>query len=737
MRAVRGENRRISHADVTMSPRSLHHRCWCAVTALVAASACIYPTDQSGDLRVEIVNGRSQLFVGDSVFVQARVVDERGKVVGNVTIEYGSTDDAIVAIDERGRILGVSEGLAQVRAKALQLEDAPPATLPVRVFRGIEIFDVVAEQTPPDGGTVAHYGEILTLIGIGLDPANLALFQVGPVKARLIGYSPAVVTDASSRDTLRMIVPAGVDRDVDIVALGPTGATAVWPITVIRTDIYEPNDNPPDMTDLGVVSEPIELFEMALETPEDNDPSGGLFPRPFDLYRMHFDPSIEQMSIVFSATRNPKTPNELPFRLFITQSIGDVYQDGFPFDAMAPAHDFFNSMALCKGWIAELYHFWPGLDGPNRRGMRDSMIVALSEIPPGGFEEGALDITLSYSEPPTRPIPYDIRIVPEYLSDLPPDAAEENDFCGMAQGLPTNGESLALNFDHSSDVDWFRFTVTGEPRSTAPTIRDVTEMEPNGAPASADTIALGDRVTGAIDPGGDIDGFWFFADAGTVLDIDVEANDAGSDMDPVLELFDANDGFVAFNDDFGPSLDSRLIHRLPEAGWYRLVIQDFGMWCCGDPFAGGPDAPNAFYTIAVSQLASGNIGIVSMTSDAPFEGVMQFFEPPTDFGFPLVVWSCCGFPIDFDDPAGPWRHTWSDLIDPGEYLLMIHDPPGNPIEYTLTADVFAVGSANIPESIPGFNTQVPPSARTEYAAAKERRLQLTERVSSQSRRAQP
>jgi len=680
------------------------------------ALSCLYPTDESGQLRVELLSGVSQLFVGDTMRVTARVVDQRGAVVANAAVGFRSSDNGVLVIDAQGRAFGVAGGRVDVEVRALQYDHAASVTLPVRVFRGIEIFGVTAEHTPPDAGAVAHYGERIRVVGIGLDPASLPLLLIGSAAPHVVRFAPAVVTDPDSRDTLELVVPAGIPSAVDVVALGSSGTTAVWPLRVIRSDLFEPNDNPPP-SDLGTVTQAIDLFDLALELPEDVDPNGYLYPRAFDLYRMRMDPTTRELSIVFATPRAPKTPNELPFRVFITESVQDVRTEGFPYDAIIPVHDFYQSAVLCRGELADLYHYAPGLDGPNSRGHRDSVIVALKDLPPGGVEPGALDITVSYSLVPSEPVPYDIRLVPEYLSVLPPDQGEENDFCGMAYPLPMDGVPLTFNFDQASDVDWFRFTVGGDPPSTAPTTNDVAESEPNDPPATVDTVALGDRVTGVISPGGDRDGFRFYAAAGTLLDFDVTAYDAGSDLDAVLQLFDSAGTEIAFNDDYGPTLDSRLIFLVPTSGWYVVTIQDFGMWCCGDPHVGGPDAPNGFYEIALSQFASGSIVTMTLTSTTPWEGVLQVFEPPEE-GWRQVAFVCCAF----DQGAG-WMEQWQQLINPGEYYVMLHDPPGNPVTYTVTGSLYTIGGgASPPADLAGLSAPVPASYRAGYRVAKERRL---------------
>ncbi len=104
----------------------------------------------------------------------------------------------------------------------------------------------------------------------------------------------------------------------------------------------------------------------------------------------------------------------------------------------------------------------------------------------------------------------------------------------------------------------------------------VGESEPNDSPGTADSTALGDQATGSIDPAGDGDYWFFLAMAGQVVEIDVDAAQVGSPLDPTLELL-ASDGVsvLAFNDDFD-GLDSRLSYRIQTSGVYYAVIRGFG-----------------------------------------------------------------------------------------------------------------------------------------------------------------
>jgi len=104
----------------------------------------------------------------------------------------------------------------------------------------------------------------------------------------------------------------------------------------------------------------------------------------------------------------------------------------------------------------------------------------------------------------------------------------------------------------------------------------IAESEPNGSVETADSVALGDRATGTVDPAGDVDTWFVDLAAGQLLSVDVDAFETGSPLDPTLALI-APDGvtLLAFNDDFD-DLDSRISFRVPASGRYYVVIRGFG-----------------------------------------------------------------------------------------------------------------------------------------------------------------
>ena len=121
----------------------------------------------------------------------------------------------------------------------------------------------------------------------------------------------------------------------------------------------------------------------------------------------------------------------------------------------------------------------------------------------------------------------------------------------------------------------------------------IAESEPNDSVRTADSVAVGDRASGVVNPAGDVDTWFVDLAAGEFLSVDVDAAEDGSPLDPELALF-APDGrtLLAFNDDFD-GLDSRISYRVPASGRYYVTIQAFGA-------AGGPALT---YAINFGQVA--------------------------------------------------------------------------------------------------------------------------------------
>jgi len=136
----------------------------------------------------------------------------------------------------------------------------------------------------------------------------------------------------------------------------------------------------------------------------------------------------------------------------------------------------------------------------------------------------------------------------------------------------------------------------------------VAESEPNDSVRTADSVALGDRATGVVNPEHDVDIWFVDLIAGQFFSVDADAAEFGSPLDATLVLF-APDGrtVVAFNDDFdGP--DSRISYRVPASGRYFVMISSFGR------IAGSPELT---YAINFGTVICVGVGTEQEPNDGP------------------------------------------------------------------------------------------------------------------------
>jgi len=664
------------------------------VTAAIAVSlvgwsgGCLFPSDTSGDLHVEILGGTSQLYIGDSVTVGARVVDRRGSLVGNISFRFESSDPSVVFVDSAGRVTGIGPGRAEVRASAVQLADAAPAALPVRVFEGIEVDAFVPAVTVSADGRTVRYGEALTLVGKGLDPAGLTVLQLGAYTPRVLRFVAADLSDTESRDSLTIIVPVRVPASADLVLALPNRGYVIAALTVIPEDVWEVRPTQP--AELGVVDTVVVLPDLVIE-------GGEAFPWDTaliqtDWYRGTMGSSGAVSVVVkFNADDSPLkafAAGDYPLLADIGPAWPDLFLDP-AYSSVRPLHLSWGSGGLCAQALFGTFFYYYD---------RDSTMVSLKALP-AGAGTGQFDLAIWKVFSTEDPLPYAIRVVSEYLSVLPPDVAEENDLCDLAYPVPTDGQPLALTLDHAEDLDWFKFTSTANPLVSGSTTDTVAKSWTNNTFATADTVTLGTRVTGYTDP--DLTDYYrFYATAGTVLDIDVRAEPDGSALDGYLFLYDPDGNYLTEADneatDTSFTLDPRLRFPIRVSGWYTVEIAEAGLVCECNPGIGGP---NFYYALDITQFTAGTMLLAEMSSATGFEGRFDIFTaPPGPLGVPEpgYVWTL--FPVRWaffpqQNTSGGWTMTLHDHLPAGDYLLLVTDPPGGAINYTLSVTQYEIGVA--------------------------------------------
>ncbi len=128
------------------------------------------------------------------------------------------------------------------------------------------------------------------------------------------------------------------------------------------------------------------------------------------------------------------------------------------------------------------------------------------------------------------------------------------------------------------DVDWSDLGgllfcgATPEPAPTARPAEPAVDDHAN-AVDDATAVTLWDAVKGSLDYEGDIDLFLFQAEEGQTYRIDVAL---GNLSDSVVELYDADEEWLAANDDHGDSFASRIVWVAPRSGEYYIAVFGWG-----------------------------------------------------------------------------------------------------------------------------------------------------------------
>ncbi|UCC26572.1 MAG: hypothetical protein JSU98_05590 [Gemmatimonadales bacterium] len=386
-----------------------------AILLGMAASTCDLPTDASAELGVALSSNELRLVLGESVQLNAEV---QGADLDASGIRFESLDPQILQVSESGLALGVGRGETQVVASLRSFAEARADTARVVVLETVS-FDTVYPDT-------VRYGETLTIVGLGLDPARLSALSVGGFPASVRSFVPGRVAEDGSRDTLRVYVPAGAASDASLVGLHVTGASETRRLTVIREDLYEPNDDQPARID-GPTN---------LTNPQLSFEAGG----GFDWYR------LRDIQGSFTVVVEPLLPLQSVLGS-VRLSAPRAERGDIPEWSVADAeYPHCNGLEVRR---ERAYFFDEDATGDVLR------------FPVMDPVEDSLDLTIRIFAAPAEPLRYLVRVEEGYQGDVAPDAFEPNDHCGQAADLPASFEEF-ISFDGPADMDWFRFSVPAE-----------------------------------------------------------------------------------------------------------------------------------------------------------------------------------------------------------------------------------------------------------------------------------
>ena len=426
-----------------------------SLAAALAGVSCSFPTDKSDKVFVTLDAPARVVLRGQdmSIYAQAwHVVGVDTQRIGNVEFAFSTGSSTIARVEKNSggyaTVTGVNSGTVDIGARAIAFDKAQEADLVLRVSNPLEIDSVRPK--------IAHYGEVLTVYGVGVDSMFLA--SLGGVG--LIEYPFSRVRDAATGlGQISFWVPPPARSD-SLFFLGAGVFGKDTSITgVLKDDIFEPNDTFPANISLdvvgpwpGTVLAPVIFTNPALAF-EPVDRTIGLGE---DWFRFSVSDSTQPMTFfitypsVFGDTSGTRT--------FLLDSL--AYATGAPGDPVEkfygrPDADYVGSdFYLCKG-----YQFEPA------QVSRESTVVALKTLPSHGIH-----IITFFS----RPQRYGLTVARGYFTADPrigPDAYEENDFCHYADSVPgkpnpkgrihvsTLGFSDTMNIDNPFEIDWYRLEV--------------------------------------------------------------------------------------------------------------------------------------------------------------------------------------------------------------------------------------------------------------------------------------
>jgi hypothetical protein len=385
-----------------------------------------------------------------------------------------STDDPTLASLTPGDnhtavATGVNPGLVQIRAVATGFQGAVPAAYSLRVSNPLEI-----DSMRP---SVVRYGEKLTMYGVGVSTLFFANLQ----GATLIPDTFSVAAGAGGVGELSFWVPPPASSGHTFV-LSP-GQLVISPdsTTVLRRDLFEPNETGPSLIDLTATPFPsvpaVRFFNPALAF-EDRIRADSL---GIDWYRFNGAGAGSDLTFIFTA------PSFKGAHLsFLASPVAS------PDLAAPPPWSIGSGLYYCKGAA------FKAEERPS-----DSLVVALKAVP-----AGAMDLISLYAVSGR----YGLAVIQGYYTTNPSIAAdrlEENDNCEFADlnfanqpitidlGTPV---SDTLTIDNPHDIDWIRFRVPG-PLPQTMTFRTASRAGA-GTTDDIDLYVMGIPSGGTLDPRG-------------------------------------------------------------------------------------------------------------------------------------------------------------------------------------------------------------------------------------------
>ena len=418
------------------------------LTRILAAAligvTCALPTDKSNDVFVVVQTdgGKAVVLQGQKLGAHARLWQRIGTdsaEIKNVAFEWSTTDADLATVKDTGfggaEITGVVPGTVDLAVRAVSFEKAPTVYRTLRVAKPLEIDSVRP--------SLVRYGDTITVYGVGVDSIFIAFLD----DATQFDYPIPFLYPTRTRDSLGFatatfwVTPQAHTAQLSFIGPGVFGnapdTTRVFPL-----DVYEPNEVAPRSINLDAPPRfdslpAIKFFNPALA----------------------FEPTKRDSLGVEWFRFGQTTPRDVTLILSapdVRGTFSTFLSDSLQF-APAPAPSVPYAIGPKSWTLGPGSHFCKGEPFEPAETQPESTVVALHGMPAGVLHALAL-----YSQPGR----YGLAVFEGYLSTLPRDAHEEDDFCdaadarGLAVTLPGGSFRDTLTIDNAHDIDWIRFRVS-------------------------------------------------------------------------------------------------------------------------------------------------------------------------------------------------------------------------------------------------------------------------------------
>ncbi|HUC41521.1 MAG TPA: hypothetical protein VMR92_11835, partial [Gemmatimonadales bacterium] len=414
---------------------------------------CALPTDKSNEVFIAVHVPKQVVLQGQVLPVSAQLWQRTGAdsvEIKNASFQWGTTNEALATVKNTGYgdadVTGITPGNVDLTVRAISFEKAPTQYVTLRVSKPLEIDSVRP--------TTAHFGELLTVYGVGVD----SIFVASLAGVNLIEYPFSRLRDSAGLGQIKFWVPPPAHTDsLFYLGAGVFGFDTAM-TDVLKQDVYEPNDSTPASIDLdlggpwpGTILAPILFLNPALAfEPVERDKQGE------DWFR--FTTSDSNQALTFFITYPSVGTDTAGTTTFLLDSLS--YLAGAPGD---PIEKFYGRDSA--DFVGSDFYTCKGSQFDPLQVDRESTTVALKTLP-----SHAIHIVTFFSKPQR----YGLTVANGYFtadSRIKADRFEENDFCHFTDSLPgkpnppsrlhiaTAAFSDTANIDNPFEIDWYRIEV--------------------------------------------------------------------------------------------------------------------------------------------------------------------------------------------------------------------------------------------------------------------------------------